>query len=160
LSFPRAAEFADADGAGLRKVDRGSDRRFARQRQPSAPGDAKRALLLTDALETEALAVLQRGGESMDPEAIRKVKSADALRDTTASSVLEEAAKEVARPASGREKVTDRNTADRARFGTASVTSTHYCWNMSRDQEPNPSSGPQRGFFKDAAVSLSSDSGY
>jgi hypothetical protein len=31
---------------------------------------------------------------------------------------------------------------------------------MSRDQEPNPSSGPQRGFFKDAAVSLSSDSGY
>jgi hypothetical protein len=27
-------------------------------------------------------------------------------------------------------------------------------------QEANPSSGPERGFFKDAAVSLGSDSGY
>jgi hypothetical protein len=38
-------------------------------------------------------------------------------------------------------------------------SSTHYCWNMSAIQEPSPPSGPQRRFFKDAAVSLRSDSG-
>jgi hypothetical protein len=46
---------------------------------------------------------------SMDPEVIRRIKAA-ALKDRTVSLVLEEAAREVARAASGREEVRSSDT--------------------------------------------------